>query len=65
MEISKVDHHCFNLDGLEEGDMFLGCPRCQIQLPPGVAGRPVCEFCQERLILYTVTKEDLCQRQDK
>jgi len=56
----KPDEHKFNLSGMNVGDSFFGCLRCNIQLDKSIkAAKSECPNCLGSMRIFTVTPEDL------
>lgn len=48
----------FNIENMNQGDKFLGCPRCFFQFDVGTITRPICPECGSTMNVCIVTKED-------
>ena len=59
MELSKNVQHHFDLSGMEPGDKFLGCMRCDIQYDKNSAAKPKCFNCNGNMKIYYVTQDDI------
>ena len=58
MNKEKNIKHEFNLQGMNTGDIFMGCMCCWNQYSVGAATYPLCDRCRGRLSLLTVTEQD-------
>lgn len=59
MEVRKNVKHSFDLSGMEPGDNFHGCMRCNIQYEKNVGVKAECSNCMGRMGIYYVTKGDV------
>lgn len=58
MELIKNVKHSFDLSGMELGDQFLGCIKCNIQYDKNAVAKPECFNCKGDMKIYYLTRSD-------
>lgn len=59
MENDENVNHNFNLKNLKVNDWFLGCGKCNYQLPPKTGAVNECPKCLKKFSIYTVRESDI------